>query len=391
MKMFTNFKKIPTFLIAFAVASAVCFAQDRPYKVYDTRPVVLYGPYLTSPSVDGISVVWITDTPCHSKVIWGEGEPLKKVAEPQEHGMVPVDTLHSVRLTGLAPGVRYQYKVVSTRVVRLKPYWPDKGRSVESGVYSFELPGSRAETVSFSFITDTQHEDLQRLKDHLDLVDWDRSDFLVHGGDALSWVEDEQQLMDKFLRPVTGRLGHSKALVFVRGNHDLRGAFARSVFEYVPTGTGQFYYAFDAGPVHLIVLDTCEDKEDSRSVYADLNRCEVYREQEFRWLEHHIESSSRLKEAPFRVVLLHNPSFGWVPDTEKWTTLADRAGVDLVIAGHRHRYSLTPPGESNSRFYTVVVGQDQVGFLEADESRLQFTVTDGSEEPVDTLIIPRRR
>ena len=35
---------------------------------------------------------------------------------------------------GLEPGATYSYQAVSTRVVKLKAYWPDKGLSIESPV-----------------------------------------------------------------------------------------------------------------------------------------------------------------------------------------------------------------------------------------------------------------
>ncbi|HLV01666.1 MAG TPA: fibronectin type III domain-containing protein [Acidobacteriota bacterium] len=282
---------LATFILALTLLSAFVYTQDEPFPVHETRPVILNGPYLSAPSEDGISIVWITDTPCHSKVLFGTDRSLNQTTQPSKHGLIPVDTVHSVRLTGLEPGQTYYYRVVSTRVVRMKPYWPEKGLEVQSPIYSFRLPDPSRPSVSFSFITDTQHEDLNRLKTHLDLVDWEGSDFLVHGGDAVSWVENEEQLLSRFLDPIGLRLAHTKPLVLARGNHDMRGAYARQLYQYLPTATGQFYYAFSDGPVHMVVIDTGEDKADDTNVYARLNDFKAYRQEEFEWFKKHVAES----------------------------------------------------------------------------------------------------
>ena len=102
-------------------------------------------------------------------------------------------------------------------------------------------------------------------------------------------------------------MARSKPLVYARGNHEWRGPFARALFPYVPIEEGRFYFARDHGPMHLVVLDTGEDKPDETNVYARLNRSEPYLERELRWFEDHAQTSVRFREAPFRVVLMHQP------------------------------------------------------------------------------------
>jgi predicted phosphodiesterase len=371
------------------IAGVGAWAQDEPYKVHETLPVILDGPYLVAPSETGITVVWRTDTPCHSKVLFGRtGEDLERIAEPNEHGLLPVGTLHAIRLEELLPGQGYDYKVVSTRVVRLKPYWPEKGLPTVSPIYSFTTPDRNEKQVRFSFMTDTQHENVSRLNTHLNLVQWEDIDFLVHGGDALSWVEDEDQVFEKWLGPISERLTSSKPLIFARGNHDMRGPYARSLYEYVPTPTGSYYYSVDAGPVHLLVLDTGEDKTDDKNVYAGLNRFKSYKEEEFAWLESHVETSQRLADAPFRIIAMHGPFWGWVDDQkDKWTELANKAGIDLVIAGHHHRLSKIPPGERGNDYTVLVVGQDQVATVEATTTTLSIAVVDKEGTQADSFVL----
>ena len=372
-----------------ALIGTQLLAQNEPYITHDTRPLIMEGPYLVAPAQDGVTIVWKTDTDCHSRVEYGESVVLGNSADVSHHGLVPYGTTHSIRLSGLTPGKTYYYKAVSTRVVKMKPYWPEKGLSIESKVRRFTVPDPEKKTVTFGFITDT-HGDLDCLGSNLELVNWERIDFLVHGGDALGHIESEEQLFAKFLRPIIERLEH-RPFVFARGNHEMRGSFARRLYDYLPTQSGQFYYAFDSGPVHFLVLDSGEDKDDDTNVYAGLNRTEQYREQEFAWLQNHVDTDQRIKEAPFRIILIHAPHWGWVDgESDKWTDLANRARVDLVVAGHHHRYSWTPAGTGVRNHGVLIVGQDQAANVEASATQIKVVVSENSGQVVGEISIQRR-
>jgi hypothetical protein len=158
------------------------------YKVHNTTPVILDGPFLLDASGTSVIIEWITDASCQPKVEYGEGR-LDHEAVPQEHGLIPVGTAQRVEIAGLLPGHTYQYRVVSTRVVRLTPYLPEKGHSLESPSYSFTTPDPTRSTASFSFITDT-HEDIPRIQTPMKMIDWKTTDFLVTSGDGVNYVEN---------------------------------------------------------------------------------------------------------------------------------------------------------------------------------------------------------
>jgi len=377
-------------VVMLAVATPVR-AQSDPYKVFDTRPVITEGPYLVATGETTTTIVWFTDTPSHAKVRYGSGSDLSEVAEPQVDGLVPVGTRHVVHLKNLSPGTTYSYEVVATRVVKLKAYWPDKGLDVRSGPHQFTTFDRGSPSVSFTVVTDT-HEDTGRIDDLNRAIDWESTEFLVHAGDAFHWIDTEEHLFRAWLRPTVAGLAHTKPLIFVRGNHELRGPFARRLIDYVPTPEGRFYYARDAGPVHLIVLDTGEDKPDDTNVYAELNRTAPYRADELVWFREHVETVARVSEAPFRVILMHDPQWGWLVDgPDAWVETANAAGVDLVISGHRHRFSYTPPGpDVEHSYHLLVVDQDQVAHVEATSTELRVVVSGLDGSVVHTLVIPRR-
>ena len=384
-------------LLRAAVAGAVvaiaapAAAQSQPYKVFDTRPVITQGPYLMASSATSATIVWFTDAPSHSKVRYGIGTALTQEVEPEKDGLVPVGLRHVVTLTGLKPGTTYSYQAVSTRVVRLNAYWPDKGLDVESPVQRFTTFDPAKPTVSFSVISDT-HEDTARIGRLMKMINWPTTDFLVHTGDAFDWLDDEDQLFRRWLTPIIAALGGTRPLIYARGNHELRGPFARQLADYVPTPEGRFYYARDAGPVHLLVIDTGEDKPDDTNVYAKLNRTIPYRAAELAWLREHLKTSPRVASAPFRVAVMHQPTWGWLADgNDAWVSTANDAGLDLLIAGHRHRFSYTPPGPNvPHKYHLLVVGQDQVARVDASTTELTVVVTGTDGKEVQTIKIPRK-
>ena len=155
---------------------------------------------------------------------------------------------------------------------------------------------------------------------------------------------------------------------------------------------GRFYYARDAGPVHLLVLDTGEDKPDDTNVYALLNKTTAYRAAELQWLRDHVKSAPRFAAAPFRVIAMHQPRWGWLADgNQPWIDLANASGIDLVIAGHSHRFSSTPPGPNvPHRYHLLVVGQDQVARVDATATEITIVVTGTDGKVVQTIQIQKR-
>src|SRR5205085_578793 len=145
------------------------------------------------------------------------------------------------------------------------------------------------------------------------------------------------------------------------------------------------------GPVHMVVVDTGEDKPDNTNVYAHLNAFGSYREQEFAWLGEHSRTNPRMAGAAFRIVALHQPAWGYVEgDRDRWTDWANRSKIDLVIAGHTHRFSYIKPGERKNEYPILIIGQDQLGKVEATETHLKLSVIAKDGSLVSSFTIDKR-
>lgn len=363
---------------------------NAPYKTFDATPAITMEPLLLDMSDTSVVVEWMTDSPGDEKVRYGEAA-LDREIVPQQDGLIPVGTMHRVVIDGLLPGHTYQYQVSSRRVVALKPYWPDMGRTVQSPVYSFTTYDVAKKSVSFAVITDT-HEDVDRIHALMGTIHSAPVDFLVHDGDGVNYGVSENQLKDRFLEPMAAGLQGRVPLVYVRGNHEYRGEFARSLGNYLHAQDGHYYFTRDDGPLHLVVVDTGEDKPDQTPVYAGLNNLRDYRAEEFAWLRKTFAEEKRTSTAPFTVVLGHQPDWGWLDGHgDPWMQLANRARIDLFIAGHMHVFQYIRPGERGNDFPILVVGQDQVARVQASDKVLEVEVTNRAGKLIDRFTLDRKQ
>lgn len=362
---------------------------NAPYKVYDATPAITMGPLLLDMGEDSVVIEWMTDAPADARVSYGE-QALDHAVVPQVDGLVPVGTMHRVVLRGLQAGRTYRYRVASRRVVALRPYWPDRGQTVQSPVYSFTTFDPSKTSASFATMTDT-HEDVERVRALAELAQHQPVDFIVHTGDGVHYATGEHQVKDKFLEPLATGLKGSVPLLYARGNHEYRGEFARSLGDYLHAQEGRYYYTRDQGPVHLVVVDTGEDKPDATHVYAGLNDLRSYRADEYAWFKQVLADEPRVRSAPFTVVLGHDPEWGWLDGANaEWTRRANEARVDLFIAGHLHRLQRVKPGERGNDFTILALGQDQVARVEADRRELKVSVLDPTGKVLDAFTLRRR-
>ena len=83
--------------------------------------------------------------------------------------------------------------------------------------------------------------------------------------------------------------------------------------------------------------------------------------------------------------------WGWVDgNQDRWTDLANQAGVDLVVAGHTHRYSWDPAGTDGRNYGVLVVGQDQAAQIEASAEEIKAVITNAEGKVVGEISVPRR-
>ena len=140
-------------------------------------------------------------------------------------------------------------------------------------------------------------------------------------------------------------------VIYVRGNHETRGRSAADLADYL--GYDHFYYTTSLGEYVFVVLDSCEDKEDSHPEYGGMVDYENYRRSMVEWLET-VESTEENT-----VALCHSAEICIEPElSQRALSKLNALDVSLLAAGHEHVLDFDGSGD-----YPVFVdgGVDAVG------------------------------
>lgn len=322
------------------------------------------GPYLQTEFNNEISILWITNSNCNSWIAYGElPEKLDKIAYGDgDLGLRPAGRLQCIKLKNLKPNCKYYYQIVSKEIINFQPYKVSYGKTITSVTEHFVNPDLKKEEVSFVMLNDI-HDRPKSIPELLTLDKGNYRDFVFFNGDVFDYQTDEKQLIDHMIQPCVDYFAKTTPFLFVRGNHETRGKFARNLPEYF---NNIAYTAFTLGPVRFVILDTGEDKEDKHPVYADLVDFDTYREGQALWLEQEI-NRKEFKKAAFRIVLMHIPprysgdGHGAEHCTKLFEPLMNKGKVDLVLSGHTHTYKIHPPVKGLNNYPIIIGGGPSTG------------------------------
>lgn len=353
------------------------------------------GPYLQTNFGNEMTVLWITNKKCFGWVEYGlnENELEQKAYGKTTLGLKAANSnLNKITLSNLIPGKKYYYKIHSKEILEFKPYKLTYGETVSSAIETFENPENSKEEISFLMLNDI-HDRPKSIPHLLNLARQEKQDFIFFNGDIFDYQTDEQQLINNMLKPCVETFAKHTPFLYVRGNHETRGKFAREFPDYF-NQVG--HAAFTLGAVRFVILDTGEDKPDTEPVYAGIVDFDTYRIQQGTWLQQEIESKA-FKKAAFRIVMMHIPprfSGDWHGPkhcTEVFEPLLNKGKVDLVLSGHTHKYVIHQPDAKLNNYPLVIGGGPKDGVrtltkITITSKQLRVSMLDDSGKEVGKYI-----
>ena len=296
-------------LLAAALLLTMPLAQGAPEQVH----VGLRG----ATPADGLAVSWVeTDPRASATLTLHAPDGDVKVEGRIVPGPTP-GVAYEARLPALQPGVLYTYEV-GGRAFNLTP--PPGNASVR-----FAALGDMGTT--------------REAGDAVATLQAEGPDLVLHAGDV-SYAGGEPRVWKAWFDLVEPVASSTPWLVAL-GNHegDVLGvatdeasvvdpaeqAFIKQRF---PVPGDQFWYSFDAGPVHFIALDTFSQLQMPAEEAA--------------WLK---DDLAKAAGARWKVAFLHEPPYssnaahGSAPRAYgAFAGALEEAGVDLVVAAHDHSY-----------------------------------------------------
>lgn len=216
-------------------------------------------------------------------------------------------------------------------------------------------------------------------------------DFMIHTGD-LAYDQGTLAQFEDTVFAVYGDLFRHFAFYPAAGNHEygtMQGAPFREVFNLPGT---EKWYSYDYGPIHFAALDTESD-------YAT----------QAKWLDADLAAS----KAPWKIIYLHKPPFSsgeHGSDTglrKLIAPIAERRGVELVLAGHDHDYERMTPQNgveyvvtggggkgtrpvTKSGFTAFSIDVIHFVYVEIEGDTLTLHAIDGTGNEFDSVVVPRK-
>lgn len=371
---------------------------------------ITHGPWLQNLSADGVTICWTTNLSAVPGVwIIGTKPQSDSLVRNSTDGLVNVGgTLHKVRISGLQSGTQYAYKLQSVELMKLRPYQIWYGDTVKGKELSFTTLNPDKISTRFMVVNDI-HTNGGKLAGFLKSGKAAEQDLLIYNGDIVDNFETETQLLGSIMDTSVRYFASKVPLFFVRGNHETRGIMARQLKNYLDLPDDHYYYSFDQGPVHFIVLDCGEDKTDDNRYYYGLADYDRYRLQELEWLKKEIKTPAFLNAA-YRIFIVHMPilpgfkgivgripllfgdSRGHGPEflARHFGPVIREAGADLMIAGHTHRHLWLPAPFSGYGFPMLINGSNNFVKGEATDRSLSITVTSDKNEIILSKEVKKR-
>ncbi|NLF70510.1 MAG: metallophosphoesterase [Candidatus Anammoximicrobium sp.] len=388
---------LPAWPLAWLGISQAAPAADAPPP--NAPPLLAGPPVVQHLSVEGFAVSFAVGQLATGWVEWGlSPERLDQRVIPSRAGLVDASDRAIVVPVSLgdrgAPGRRVFYRVAAQPLGYQSAYKLRRGEAVAGPVHSVTLPDPAAPRVRVAVVNDT-HEHLPTVDALAARIEAVAPDVVVWNGDTCASAFDSPADLPRVL--LKPGWAASRSLVFVPGNHDVRGASARQIEGCLAPGSEPglpYNLARRSGPVALLTLDTGEDKPDAHPVFAGTAAYEPYRLRQAAWLREALRRPE-IASAPFKVVFCHIPLRGlpkqndglslegyasWSGDGARaWMPVLREANVPLIVSGHMHAWRVDEP--SGGHPMQVVGGGPDLHdatliVLEADAQTLRVTIQD---------------
>ncbi|MDR3183926.1 MAG: metallophosphoesterase [Prevotellaceae bacterium] len=365
---------------------------------------IVCGPWIQAAGETEFTVVWETTAPA---VSWVEVAPndsshfyaceRTKYYE-SVYGRRPVNTLHTVKITGLTKGTAYRYRIYQQALLlnegnKRMIFGEASGNDLlEHRGYAVTTLNAARPECRFSMLNDIHGNDSLFRNLTKDILRH-KNNFMIFNGDMLSQIESPQQIRNGYLKSAGESFAPFLPVYAVRGNHEYRGAASYDYMRYFPTSTGQPYYTFRDGPAFFIALDCGEDKPDSDIRYDGLSLTGRLREEQAAWLKK-VVASDEFKAAPVKIVILHMPPawkdsnwHGMKEIARLFMPILNEAGIDLMLCGHLHRYLFLEKGEAGNSFPILInANQTRVDAV-VDSRRIHLSVVDAGGKILHARII----
>ena len=339
-------------LLSLTLSSVAAHASDLMRTV----------PFLQNPTDGGVTITWLTNQPSFSYVEYGtDRDNLTRAVTMVDGQIIAGNKIHRIRLEGIEPGETYYYRAVSKEITHYGAYKKTFGDSIATNFHEFVLPekGTDYRAVVFNDLH-RRNATAEALAEQVEDSDYN---IAIFNGDCIDDPNNEADVVN-FLAHAAKVIGKSSVpMVFIRGNHEIRGAHSIWLRDIIEYSTEKSYGAFTWGDTRFVILDCGEDKPDDHWVYYGLNDFEGFREEQVGFLERELKNREH-KRAEHRVLIHHIPIYlneevskkVYNPCYALWSPVLEDSKFDIAINAHTHKHAYHPEGTVGNPFPILIGG-----------------------------------
>lgn len=226
------------------------------------------------------------------------------------------------------------YKVGSTRVIDELSYGGRLGKTIESDSYTFN--DSFGEDINVLSVSDW-HTFNKKAETAVKALGEDYQ-AVVLLGDCAPGLMGEKDVADYIIKFGYDLTGGTMPIIYTRGNHETRGTEAVNLSDYL--GIENFYFTTSIGSYDIIVLDSCEDKEDSHPEYGGMVDYKQYRTKMVDWLNN-LQNDENNKT----IVFSHSKEICIEEDlSDSALNKINALNTSLLVSAHEHIYNFDNSG-----------------------------------------------
>ena len=245
------------------------------------------------------------------------------------------DTVHKITVPQEKLDKAKAYSIHAEKMIYRGPFGGFKGNEI-SKEYSFR-PVDSSDGLVYYTMTDVHHAEKGAVPAANSV---ENLDFLVILGDSVGMVEYESDVQFSNLLAYNVTKGEIP-VVYSRGNHEIKGAYAEELYKYVGSKNEEFYYWFTLSDVFGINLDLGEDHNDGWWEYYGTDQFDLYREKQTQFLQELVQNKP-YEEYDYTLVTCHIP-IQFVNNRKdhegtkaQWTQLLNQIQPDMAVYGHQH-------------------------------------------------------
>ncbi len=252
-----------------------------------------------------------------------------------------------------------KYTVCYRRFYGRRAYYSSREKTVHEEEFNFRAP--KKDKVVAYHIADT-HDTIEAPMRALRYFEeqYGKIDLLILNGDIMT-MSVSAGVFDLMYELFERATGGEVPIIYTRGNHDTRGAYAEKVMDYTPSGTnGSSYFTVRYGNIWALVLDAGEDKNDDHIEYGNSIACHAFRKRETKFIEKVVAEKDYEKgDIKHKLIISHNPftkqykePFNIEEDRYKyWASLIkENIKPELMMCGHKHLLKYCPVGGEDDDF-----------------------------------------